>query len=90
MSNVYIYNYEDSRGRDKDIEIHYEYVKGHPGHFGGLPDNWSPPEGPEVNILYFVDPRTGNEILDDELEVPIETIVEAIIDYHEEGRGDDY
>jgi hypothetical protein len=40
-----------------------------------------------VDILYFMNPITGNEILDDELDVSVNDIIDSIIESH---REDDY
>jgi hypothetical protein len=90
MSNVYTYIYEDNRGREKEIEVHYEYVKGRPAKLNAAPENCYPAEEPEIDILYFMNPLTGNEILDDELPVNVEDIIDAIIDHHFNESEEDY
>jgi hypothetical protein len=94
MSDIYTYVYEDDHGREREIEVHYEYIKGLPAKLNAAPEDCHPAEDPEINILYFMNPLTGNEILDDELPVSVEDIIDAIIDHHcsdyEEDEGDEY
>jgi hypothetical protein len=87
MSNHYDYVYEDENEIEQTIEVHYEYIPGHKGKLNGPPEDCYEAEGPEIDILYFMNPKTGNEILDEELDVSVNDIIDAILEYHE---GDTY
>lgn len=90
MTYEYYYTYEDKRGKEKEIEVHYEYVKGLPAKLNAAPENCHPAEDPEINILYFADPISGNEITDEELPVDIEDIIDSILEHHFNESDDDY
>jgi hypothetical protein len=52
--------------------------------------NYTVNEDREFHIEYLVDPSSGNEILPDELDIPVEEIYDALDVCHKEDDGDEY
>ena len=48
--------------------------------------NYTVDEDREFHIAYLVDPSSGNEILPDELNIPVEEIYEALDTCHKENQ----
>lgn len=89
MTCTYFYVYENEYGKLIEIEVRYEYIPGRKAKLNGPPEDCYDAEGPEINILYFMNPITGNEILDDELDVSINDIIDSIIESHREDEYED-
>ena len=79
MVNEFIYTYEDDNGNERELEVHYEFIPGCRGIYNRAPEDCHPAEGPEVHILYVVNPKNGNEYLEEEWPVDEETLIDAII-----------
>jgi len=90
MSYVYHYTYEDKHGEEKAIEVHYTFSKGRPAKTYGPPENCYPAEDAEVDILYFANPISGNEITDEELPIDVEDVIDSILETHINESHDDY
>ena len=80
MVSEFIYKYEDEDGDIHDLEVHFEFIPGQKGIYNRLPEDCQPYEGPEVHVLYIVDPKNGNEMLEEEWPVKEDDLIDAIIE----------
>lgn len=81
MINEMIYEYEDEDGDNRSVEVHFEFIPGSKGIYTRLPEDCEPYEGPEVHILYLADPRSGNELTEDQWPVSEENLIDGIIEF---------
>jgi len=84
MVGEYTYRWEDDNGDYQEVEVHFEFTPGSKGEYNKLPEDCYPAEGPEIHILTVLNPKSGNEYLEDEWPVDERTLTGAILEYMEE------